>query len=219
MPLYQFRKDEHERTLLFIHIPKTGGTAIETFFRGVGFKGYFDPPAYMPVRSYLKVPPAHYDYGALTRLFNLDSLYSFAIVRHPVQRMISQYKWSLEKSNKAEELAQSDFGQYLRFMLDQFKRDENVASGHFKPQVRFVGEKVSKIFKYEAGLDSIISQVMKDVGLTIDGQLRLPTVNNTSPRKVIPTAGDIALIREAFAEDFTAFGYTDDMETPASPKA
>ena len=44
MPLYQYRKGEHERTLMFIHVPKTGGTAIETFFRGIGFTGYFDPP-------------------------------------------------------------------------------------------------------------------------------------------------------------------------------
>lgn len=219
MPLYQFRRGETEKTFLFIHVPKTGGTAIETYFRAIGLTGYFDPPTYMPVRPYLKVPPAHYDYGVLKRLYNLDGLYSFAVVRHPVRRMVSEYKWAMEKSTASEMLSKMDFGQYLRFMFDQFKRDENVASGHFKPQVRFVGEKVSKIFKYEAGLDNIIKHVMKDVGFTVDGQLRLPTVNNTSPRKVVPTEGDIALIREAFADDFTAFGYTEDMEPATSPTA
>lgn len=219
MPLYQLRKGKTEKTVLFIHVPKTGGTAIETYFRAIGFAGYFDPPTYMPVRPYLKVPPTHYDYGVLKRLYNLDALYSFAVVRHPVRRMVSEYRWALEKSTASEKLSKMDFGQYLRFMFEQFKRDENLASGHFKPQVRFVGEKVSKIFKYEAGLENIIKHVMKDVGFMIDGQVRLPTVNNTSPRKVVPTEGDIALIREAFAEDFTAFGYTDDMESATSPTA
>jgi len=208
MPLYQYRKGEHERTLMFIHVPKTGGTAIETFFRGIGFTGYFDPPTYMPVRPYLRVPPAHYDYGALNRLFNLDALYSFAVVRQPVKRMISEYKWAIEKSSSAEAMARMDFGQYLRFMLDNYRRDENVAAGHFKPQVRFVGEKVRKIFKYEAGLDNIIRNVLRDVGLNHENLPPLPSVNSSSStRAIVPSESDIALIHQFYAEDFTAFGY------------
>jgi hypothetical protein len=207
MPLYQLRKGETEKTFLFIHVPKTGGTAIETYFRGIGLAGYFDPPTYMPVRPYLKVPPAHYDYGVLNRLYKLDALYSFAVVRHPVRRMVSEYKWALEKSNATAKLAGMSFGDYLAFMFEQYRRDENVAAGHFKPQVRFVGDKVSKIFKYEAGLENIIAHVLKDVGLAFEGQVRLPVVNHTAERKVEQSAEVIDLIREFYAEDFTAFGY------------
>jgi hypothetical protein len=208
MPLYQYRKGEQERTLLFIHVPKTGGTAIETFFRGIGFTGYFDPPTYMPVRNYLKVPPAHYDYGALKKLFNLDGLYSFAVVRHPVQRMISEYKWGVEKATDAAKLSHMDFGQYLRLRLEQYGRDENLAAGHFKPQVRFVGDKVSKIFKYESGLESIVKHVLRDIGLNHEGMPPLPTVNNSPSRTVVPSDSDLALIAKVYAEDFDAFGYS-----------
>lgn len=207
MPLYQYRKGELEKTFLFIHVPKTGGTAIETYFRGIGLTGFFDPATYMPVRPYLKVPPAHYDYGVLNRLYNLDSLYSFAVVRHPVQRMVSEYKWALEKSTGAASHAGRNFGDYIRLMLENYKRDENVAAGHFKPQIRFVGDKVSKIFKYEAGLENIISHVLRDVGLKFDGQVRLPVVNSTSRRDVVPSPEDIALIQDHYTEDFKAFGY------------
>ncbi|MCA3561676.1 MAG: sulfotransferase family 2 domain-containing protein [Aestuariivirga sp.] len=207
MPLYQYRKDAFEKTFLFVHVPKTGGTAVETFFRGVGFAGYFDPPAYMPVRPYIKVPPAHYDYEMLSRLFELNRLYSFAIVRDPVKRMVSQYKWAVEKSTQAETLAKLDFGHFLRHMFAEYRNDENIAAGHFKPQVRFVGEKVTKIFKYEAGLEPIVRQVLADVGFAPQGELRLPVVNTSSARKVEPNAADIALIREVYAEDFEAFGY------------
>lgn len=207
MPFYQYRKGELERTFLFIHVPKTGGTAIETYFRGIGLAGFFDPATYMPVRPYLKVPPAHYDYGVLNRLCNLDSLYSFAVVRHPVQRMVSEYKWALEKSSGAASLAGKSFADYIRIMLENYKRDENIAAGHFKPQIRFVGDKVSKIFKYEAGLENIISHVLKDVGLQFEGQVKLPVVNNTSNRKVMPSAEDVAMIRDFYEEDFKAFGY------------
>ena len=207
MPLYQLRKGETEKTVLFIHVPKTGGTAIETYFRAIGFAGYFDPPTYMPVRPYLKVPPAHYDYGVVNRLYKLDALYSFAVVRHPVRRMVSEYKWALEKSTVAATLAGMSFADYLTFMFEQYRRDENVAAGHFKPQVRFVGDKVSKIFKYEAGLENIISHVLRDVGLKFDGQVNLPVVNNSSGGKIVPTDVEIEAIREFYAEDFDAFGY------------
>jgi len=207
MPLYQFRRGETEKTFLFIHVPKTGGTAIETYFRTIGLAGYFDPPTYMAVRPYLKVPPAHYDYGVLKRLYNLDGLYSFAIVRHPVRRMVSEYKWAMEKSTASSKLAGMSFADYITFMFEQYKRDENVAAGHFKPQLRFVGDKVTKIFKYEAGLENIIGHVLQDVGLKFEGQVKLPVVNSTSGGKVVPTAEAVEAIRAFYAEDFAAFGY------------
>lgn len=217
MPLYQHRAGDRETTLLFIHVPKTGGTAIEAHLRNIGFTGYFDPPTYMPVRPYLKVPPAHYDYGYLNRLFDLDRLYSFAVVRHPVKRMVSEYKWALERSTLAGPLAGMGFSEFIRTMFDQYRRDENLASGHFKPQVRFVGEKVSKIFKYEAGLDSIIGRVLQDLGMTVTAQRALPVVNKTSGRDVTPSDSDIALIRDFYAEDFAAFGYALEPEGGSAP--
>jgi len=207
MPLYQYRKNDAERTILFIHVPKTGGTAIETFFRAVGFAGFFDPPSYMPVRPYLKVPPAHYDYEVLRRLFDLDSLYSFAVVRHPVNRMISRYKWALEKSTAANSVAKLDFSTFLRQSIAEYRRNENAGAGHLKPQVRFVGEKVTKIFKYEAGLDAIVRRVLEDIGFNPQGELKLPLVNASAQRAVEPSEDDIRLIRDVYAEDFEAFGY------------
>lgn len=207
MPLYQYRKNEQEKTLLFIHVPKTGGTAVETFFRAAGLTGYFDPPGYMPVRRYLKVPPAHYDYEMLRRLFDLDALYSFAIVRHPVSRMISQYKWSREKSTMADALSKTGFSDFLGLMFSEYRKNENLAAGHFKPQARFVGEKVSKVFKYESGLGSIIRSVLEDCGFQPQGELTLPRVNTSSQMNVVPSASDIDLIQDFYAEDFAAFGY------------
>lgn len=207
MPLFQYRARDKETTFLFIHVPKTGGTAIETHLRNIGLTGYFDPPTYMAVRPYLKVPPAHYDYGYLNRLFDLTRLYSFAVVRHPVRRLISEYKWALEVSTLKGPLANMDFSAFIRHMFDEYRRDENVFAGHLKPQVRFVGEKVTKIFKYEAGLDNVMRHVLRDVGLTFDAAMALPVVNNTSARKVVPSDNDIDLITEFYAEDFKAFGY------------
>lgn len=207
MPLYQYREKDRETTFLFIHVPKTGGTAIETYLRNIGLQGYFDPPSYMPVRPYLKVPPAHYDYGYLNRLFDLKSLYSFAVVRHPVKRLISEYRWQMQNPGLPPHMARMGFSEFTRYMIDTYRQDENVAAGHMKPQIRFVGEKVTKIFKYEVGLDNVIRQVLKDVGLKADKLQPIPKVNTSAPRQVVPSDADIDLIRTVYAEDFEAFGY------------
>lgn len=121
--------------------------------------------------------------------------------------MISRYTWVLDKSTAANALAQIDFSSFLRQSIAEFRRNENAGAGHLKPQVRFVGEKVTKIFKYEAGLDSIIRRVLEDIGFNPQGELKLPVVNESKPRNIVPSDEDIGLIREVYAEDFEAFGY------------
>ena len=207
MPLYQYRGKDVEKTFLFIHVPKTGGAAIETYFRSIGLTGYFDPPTYMPVRAYLRSPPTHYDYDMLSRVFALEQLYCFAVVRHPVRRLISEYKWAMEKSTLTGPLSQMTFSDFIRYMFNEYQRNENVAAGHFKPQLRFVGERVRRVFKYEAGLSEVVKQVLSEVGLKFEGATQLPVVNKTSGKAVQPTEGDLALIREFYAEDFAAFSY------------
>jgi hypothetical protein len=45
------------------------------------------------MRPTMTCPPRHYDYDLLTRVINLKTLnFSFAIVRHPLAKMVSDYK-------------------------------------------------------------------------------------------------------------------------------
>ncbi len=196
-----------EKTFLFIHVPKTGGMAIEAYFRAIGLAGFFDPPSYMPVRPYLKVPPTHYDYRMLEQLYNLDRLFSFAVVRHPVQRIASNYRWFIEKSTAPPDLLKIGFAEYLDLIFDQYKHDENVSSGHIKPQTRFVGSKVSKVFRYEDGLEKAIADVLRHLGLKLDREVRLPVVNNTVANKFVPSQHDVERIYEFYKDDFLAFDY------------
>jgi hypothetical protein len=196
-----------EKTFLFIHVPKTGGMAIEAYFRAIGLVGFFDPLSYMPVRSYLKVPPTHYDYRLLEQVYNLDRLFSFAVVRHPVQRMVSNYKWLIEKSTAPPTISKIGFADYLDFIFDQYAHDENVSSGHIKPQTRFVGGRVSRVFRYEDGLENAISEVLRHLGLELDRDVRLPVINNTAAKEIEPSQKDVERIYEFYKEDFLAFDY------------
>jgi hypothetical protein len=49
--------------------------------------------------------------------------------------------------------------------------------------------------------------VLRDVGLKFEGQAKLPRVNQSAVRKVNVSSNDLKLIREFYAEDYSAFGY------------
>jgi hypothetical protein len=64
------------------------------------------------VRPVMTCPPQHYDYDILTRIIDFETLdLSFAIVRHPLAGMVSDYKWAVTKSTMANE--KLSFGEWL----------------------------------------------------------------------------------------------------------
>lgn len=214
MPVYQLRRDKIDRSFLFIHIPKTGGTAIERYFVSLGLANFFDPASYAPIRSVLKVPPAHFDYEMCDKLFLLDRIYSFAIVRHPVSRMISEYRWAIQKSSLPEAIARYNFSEYLDFAFAEYEKDANFLAGHLKPQRQFVGPKVSRVFRYETGLNAIVTDVFKDTGLKPGGKIEVPRLNASDRLPVTVTERDLEMIYRLYAEDFTQFGYKLDIPDP-----
>ncbi len=72
---------DHDRKLIYIHIPKTGGNSINRIF-GVDWGGHVDLAAYAKQNS--------------TRL--VDQYYSFAVVRNPWARLFSDYNFQRRKS-------------------------------------------------------------------------------------------------------------------------
>jgi hypothetical protein len=99
------------------------------------------------------------------------------------------------------------FSEYLEYIFEQYGLDENVVSGHIKPQTRFVGRKVSKVFKYEDGLESAVGEVLRHLGLKLKGEVRLPVANNTTVREVVPSKQELERIYGFYKEDFVAFDY------------
>lgn len=211
MPLYQLKQDTIDRNFLFIHIPKTGGTAIENYFRSVGLSSFFDPASYRMIRPFLKIPPAHFDYQMCERLFLLEKLYSFAVVRNPFQRMISEYKWAIRNSTLPDRVKQFSFSEFVDFAFERYEQDENFLAGHLKPQRMFIGNRLSKIFKYEQGLNAIVASVFADTGLRPGGTIDIPVVNSSGRLPVKVKEADVVAIRRIYAEDFSLFGYSSDL--------
>jgi hypothetical protein len=136
------------KRILFIHVPKAGGTSIEAFFEANGFKtAYLDrggsPESLNPVR---RSSPQHMTAEVLQKLFDPQKFdFVFMTVRHPHRRLIS--KFAMETLSGGTRDA---FAPWLAGMMQLVGADRGAMDNHLRPQADFWLPE-SHVFKLEDG--------------------------------------------------------------------
>lgn len=193
MPIFQSKG----KNCLFIHIPKTGGSSIECTLQphvSMTLKHNGIPPGF-------PCPPQHLHYEALAQRFDLSAFdVKFAIVRHPVNRLVSEYKFRTANRNKL-----ISFNVWADRALRLARNDPYCLNNHMRPQVEFVGGDV-KVFRYEDGLETIFSDICKLMGLN-DLGLNLSWEKPGRNARININESILALITDFYASDFKRFGY------------
>lgn len=222
MSLYFFldTKKNIQIPIYFVHIPKCAGTTVEALFEELNFKTFLSPKDYRWVRPYLKVPPTHFDIAMIEKIFVLEKFYSFAIVRNPYQRMLSDYKWAKTirkrsnktewdkiKSNREEFFNKLSFEEFCTFCIKQYHADNNFMANHIMPQHRFISSNINKIFKLEDGLEKAIEEVFADLGLHLSKKLVLPKINASKNEEIEISTKAKQIIYDFYKEDFIKFKY------------
>ncbi len=191
------------KKLLFIHIPKTGGTSIEKAMSKVGnlcFSSHAIPMA-------LKVPPEHFTWSDCAALFPQGYFdYSFTVIRNPYDRIESEYRMRAILNSQGLWGASPRFSIWLANSIQQSGRDRQMLANHFRPQADFLGSGVH-VFRYEDGLEKIVNHVGQQTGMS----LVLPEERHLSGAKFGKTihweAQDIHLVNEFYRSDFERLGY------------
>lgn len=203
--------------LLHSFIPKTGGTALLNFFRKNGATIFFDSVNNLlsnPTVGILNCPTQHFHYELLNNLFNLDRMnYSFTIVRNPIDRIKSDYVWSQRGRLKQGEGV--NFDQWVDQIFKAYQKNPFVLDNHIRPQVEFVGPSIKRVFKYESGLDLVVQEIFKELGLVLRNPILLEKEN--TGESYLPDgmrSKDIQMkpetmekIVEFYVKDFETFGY------------
>jgi len=121
--------------VLYIHVPKTGGTAIEMFFENNGFgTAYLDrggnPGDLNPTR---RCSPQHMDAATLARVFRLAAFdHVFMTVRHPIDRILSEYRMRVFERRDLP-----DVNAWIRQTLRRYDDDPWMMDNHIRPQAEF----------------------------------------------------------------------------------
>ena len=206
MPVYSINLTNRRLNILGIHIPKTGGTALNHFFKLMGFAEHFGTENHS-IRSTMRCPPQHYHYDILDQILNISSFdFCFAVVRNPIERCWSDYHWA--KKNTALSETNLLFDDWVQLVLEKYKENPFYLANHIRPQSDFVGPYIKKIFKFEDGLESALEQIFKSLGYESNNKLEIPKINVSEySSDLICSSKTISLVQEFYFNDYINFNY------------
>jgi hypothetical protein len=222
MPIFRIGDKLH----YYAHVPKCGGSSVETYL-----KKRFGNLAFLNTR-YLDLPeaarwtrssPQHVMLADFHRLVPADWIASsFAVVRHPVKRLISAFQFQVEVEGTVAALWSID-----EFFDDWMKRADAepfLYDNHLRPQSGIVPEGAA-IFRLEEGMKPLVAHLDSLAGNS-DGPREIPRENvrkkgiGPDSERMRPSPETLTRIAAYYAEDFRRFGYSlDDSASPAAQPA
>lgn len=207
MPVYR----REGRAVLFIHIPKTGGTSVEQLFKASGWE-----PAYLDtkvgagsVNRLRWCSPQHMHGTLLQSLLRLDRFdLVFTVVRDPVARFRSEYVWRTRKREDVSTRAEA-VDEWLRKSLAAYRENPYVYDNHLRPQHEFLVPGTT-VLRLEDGLAQALRDLSDSHELGLEGEPDRFRDSQSGPRKsrdVEVSATTKSLLRRFYKRDFTTFGY------------
>lgn len=188
--------------LLFIHVPKCGGSTVEA---GIGtFHGH---------RSATYFAAA--DRAAFARVWKA------ALVRNPFDRLASGFHYLKGHTTAPRDQAWAremlagidDFPAFLRALRNRRYRARLLCWLHFLPQWYYLCNRKGEILVDHVGrlesFDAFAATVGTKLGLTLGGERKKATGSGSRFRAAFDDETS-ALVRDMYAEDFAVFGYSPD---------
>jgi len=186
------------KIVLFVHIPKTGGTSIGKALMAAGAKTALHA---IGVRPYSRCEPPHAHAAVLQKLVS-DDFYDLALAvhRNPYSRLVSEYRMRMRVTDPQRQPA---FDTWVNETLDAYKADPYHLDNHIRPQTSFLFDKV-KAFRYEDGLRHVRAHLAYN-GIDIGEIPTDPHSRETPPIQANP--GTLHRVRKLYKADFRLLGY------------
>lgn len=130
-----------------------------------------------------------------------DLVGSFAVVRDPVARIASEYRFQ-SGTSRASKLS---FSTWLRVALKAAKKDPRVYENHIRPQVELIPQGAA-IFRLEDGFADMVEWIDKVTGSRAD-HLEVGHFLKRERKSIDMSREDLELIHDYYAKDFARLGY------------
>lgn len=205
-----------ELFIWFAHCPKAGGTSVESFMvdrwgDAVGHLHWGWDLWWRRGGWRLASPPnspQHLIWSDALTVLPRQPDAVFAMVRDPVTRMASEYRWQRGGRRGTwlgKAVAHLPFSLWLRVMLSMARRRPYSFDNHFRLQSEFIPD-TAKVFRLEDGLQPALDWLSDIAGETDRLKEEAPHRLATGSAPELGPA-DKARIADAFGEDYDRFGY------------
>ncbi|GAA1710134.1 hypothetical protein GCM10009809_03100 [Isoptericola hypogeus] len=210
-----FIKDD--RAVLFVHVPKAGGSAIEKHFRSAGYTMHYRDGKTGPgtLNKYQQCSPQHLHAALCAELLRLDRFDAiFTIVREPLARFRSEYsmraKTRLEDGTRHLDTSAAAVEHWATKVMKRYLKDPYVHDNHLRPQSEFVVPG-SLVHRLEDGMGQLMTRLNQAYELDLPDMVEKV---RTSEHVSGVASSDVELspalesrLRDFYADDFANFGY------------
>ncbi|MCD4525801.1 sulfotransferase family 2 domain-containing protein [Nocardioides sp. cx-173] len=198
------------RAVLFVHVPKTGGTSIERVFERAGWSTYLleTPDTERELVAVRKCSPQHYHAELLRALLRLGRFEAtFMMVRDPLARFRSEF---LMRHSREPRTSAADVEEWADRLLRRYRSNPFVLDNHVRPQSEF-HLKGATVYRLEDGVDSMVGDLNARLGLDLDPAV--PHTMHGTQRAGLPSSAVelspalVDRLSDFYASDFELFGY------------
>ncbi|MEQ6896917.1 sulfotransferase family 2 domain-containing protein [Microbacterium sp. KR10-403] len=213
-----FRKNG--KNILFIHVPKCGGSSVEYSFRDSGYRvEYRDPKLGRKSLNHLRTcSPQHMHAEMLRQTLRVERFeLVFMIVREPIARFRSEYVY-LHRKHEAVSRKAADVSAWARKEFRAYEKDPFVLDNHLRPQSEFwMPEAV--VYRLEDGFDAMLDDLNTrfHVGVTAAERALHSEKEVGFPSSEVELSDDLTQhLRGFYHDDFERFGYEPGVKPAAS---
>lgn len=188
------------KTVLFVHIPRTGGVSIERHLAAYGTAS-FDRKLDHDLG--LRCIPGHFHGALLEGLFDASLFdHVFMVVRDPIARTLSDYGYYVRRKELQNNPPNISF--WLRYRFFRASRNPYYMDNHFRPQSEFECFDAT-VYRFEDGLSQCITDMNSKLGTQVSEEL--PVLNPSPPLDIRLSEADRALIHRRYEADYERFEY------------
>jgi len=208
MPIFR----QGTTSLLFVHIPKTGGTSIERAFQAADWKmemrdgrsGKANP------NWVRRASPQHYHVPVLESFLQIERFDAvFAVVRDPLRRLVSEFIWHMRNDDEVNVSAEA-LEAWTAKTLRRATANPWVLDNHMRPQVEFI-HPLSRVYRFEDGLGTAMERLQESTGIevptTIERSLDSSKIASVRSSDVPVNDRVLEMVENFYRDDYRELGY------------
>jgi hypothetical protein len=201
------------RSVLFVHIPKTGGSTIEQLFTAAGWTMHLRETrkTHPELFNLYRCSPQHLHAAVLRDLFKVSQFdIILAMVRDPVARFRSEFAHRHSGKIEATDADPDTVSAWAERVFARWAKNPYVLDNHLRPQRDFLLPR-SEIYRLEDGMETMAAELNArfDLGFPTQVPHRLRSEKRGLPSSAVQVSPELRTrLRDFYAADYSTFGYS-----------